>query len=114
MEKLKIYISGPMTGLPNYNREAFNAAAEELKDKYHVINPAVLPDGLEYDDYIDIAKILIKRCDAIYLLPGWQGSKGANIEYDFYNSVHDQHVVVIAGIGGNCLAMDRIMQYAGG
>ncbi|EOA3031072.1 DUF4406 domain-containing protein, partial [Yersinia enterocolitica] len=27
---MKTYIAGPMTGLPNFNRSAFNAAAKEI------------------------------------------------------------------------------------
>ncbi|EGO2557451.1 DUF4406 domain-containing protein [Escherichia coli] len=44
---LKIYIAGPMTGYPDYNRAAFNAKASELMAEGHIVlNPAVLPGGL--------------------------------------------------------------------
>lgn len=44
---LKIYIAGPMTGYPDYNRAAFNAKASELTAEGHIVlNPAVLPGGL--------------------------------------------------------------------
>jgi hypothetical protein len=37
----KIYLSGPMTGLPDLNFPAFNAAASALRAKgLNVINPA--------------------------------------------------------------------------
>lgn len=40
---LKIYIAGPMTGYPDYNRAAFNAKASELMAEGHIVlNPAVL------------------------------------------------------------------------
>ena len=44
----KIYIAGPISGLPNFNRDAFNAEAHRLLGLGHVaLNPASLPDGLE-------------------------------------------------------------------
>lgn len=44
----KIYIAGPMTGYKDFNRPAFKAFALKLSlDGNVVLNPAVLPDGLE-------------------------------------------------------------------
>jgi hypothetical protein len=38
-----VFISGPMTGIPDHNRPVFHAAAKQLRDHgYHVINPAEL------------------------------------------------------------------------
>lgn len=38
-----LFVSGPMTGIPDHNRPAFHAAAKQLRDHgYHVINPAEL------------------------------------------------------------------------
>ncbi len=40
----KIYIAGPMNGLPNFNRDAFNLEAQRLQSLGHVaLNPAILP-----------------------------------------------------------------------
>lgn len=76
-----VYIAGPMTGLPDFNRPAFFAAEAELKAHGHIIlNPAVLPDGLEYDDYMGISEAMLIRADCIYLLNGWEYSSGANKE----------------------------------
>jgi hypothetical protein len=42
MPKL-LFISGPMTHMPNQNRDAFHEAAKRLRDHgYHVISPAEL------------------------------------------------------------------------
>lgn len=79
MEKKKVvYISGPMTGYPNYNRERFIKAEKMLSFIGYVpINPAHLPDGLSRKAYIEIDLVLLKYADAIYLLEGWENSEGA-------------------------------------
>lgn len=87
----KIYIAGPMTGLPNYNFAAFDAAAERLRaDGHEVINPAemsrnALGGRSELEDF-ELAELMadeiaaITECDAIYLLCGWHKSNGARKE----------------------------------
>ncbi|HED2900646.1 TPA: DUF4406 domain-containing protein, partial [Citrobacter freundii] len=52
---MKIYIAGPMTGIPKYNRPAFHFEAIRLASEGHVVlNPATLPDGLSQPEYMDI------------------------------------------------------------
>lgn len=75
---MKFYIAGPITGHETDYREKFGAAAKMLERAGHtVLNPAVLPDGLEYAAYMRIGFAMLKACDAIYLLPGWKDSHGA-------------------------------------
>ncbi len=79
----RIYIAGPMTGLPEFNFPAFNAKAVELRaEGWHVENPAEHGHvkGARWADYLrwDISRIV--TCGAIYLLPGWETSKGAQLE----------------------------------
>jgi len=79
---MKIYIAGPMTGLPHFNRPAFNQAAINLSFEKHVaLNPAILPDGLSEPDYMAIGLTMLQRAEAIYLLSGWQFSAGARAEH---------------------------------
>ena len=79
---LKIYIAGPMTGYPDYNRAAFNAKASELTAEGHIVlNPAVLPGGLCQSEYMDICLAMVRSADAIYLLKGWEASAGARAEH---------------------------------
>jgi len=79
---MKIYIAGPMTGLPHFNRPAFNQAAINLSFEKHVpLNPAILPDGLTEADYMAIGLTMLQRAGAIYLLTGWQFSAGARAEH---------------------------------
>ncbi|MBU9842140.1 DUF4406 domain-containing protein [Rahnella aceris] len=79
---MKIYIAGPMTGLPHFNRPAFQQAAINLSFEKHVpLNPAILPDGLTEADYMAIGLTMLQRAEAIYLLTGWQFSAGARAEH---------------------------------
>jgi hypothetical protein len=82
--KYRLYIAGPMTGLPLLNFPAFHSAARQWRDLGHeVINPAELcPDpAMEWHQCMrkDIAALV--TCDAIVMLPGWQKSKGATLEH---------------------------------
>lgn len=45
-----------------------------------VLNPAILPLGMEYNDYMSITRAMIRRCDAVVLTPGWDESAGAREE----------------------------------
>lgn len=75
---MKIYIAGPMTGIPKYNRPAFHFEAMRLSSEGHVVlNPATLPDGLSQPEYMDICLAMLRCADGIFLLSGWQNSAGA-------------------------------------
>ena len=77
----KIYIAGPMSGLPGFNRQAFNRAAGHVVRRGNVaLNPAILPDGLEQAEYMDICFAMLRCADGIFLLDGWQQSAGARAE----------------------------------
>ena len=77
----KIYIAGPMTGYENFNRKSFNDAAIActLNDSIP-LNPAILPPGLTQGQYMDVCFAMIRAADAIYLLKGYEESKGAMAE----------------------------------
>ena len=88
--KRKVYISGPITGLPREEYMAgFRKAELQLRDRgYRVCNPTSKPPcrwhwlyrimGYELTLLYDLW--LLTRCDLIYKIPGWRDSKGANIE----------------------------------
>lgn len=79
------YISGPMSGLPEFNTPLFNRVAEEVRSEgYSAFNPAETFGGdtsFDYDDYLRTDTAYIARCRKILLLPGWRKSKGACYEY---------------------------------
>ena len=79
----RIYVSGPMTGLPQLNFPAFHTAAAALRKLGHeVVNPAELnPDPSAAWDQCMRADIkALCDCDGLALLPGWEDSKGAHLE----------------------------------
>lgn len=78
---MTIYIAGPMTGLPEYNLPAFYKKEKELKrESWLVLNPAKIGEMPDYDMYLPINKAMLDGADAIYLLNGWENSKGAVLE----------------------------------
>lgn len=80
----RVYIAGPMTGLPDFNYPAFFAAADMLAAAgYEPINPA-RTEGREdcstWLDYMRASLHDIATADGIALLPGWGDSRGAVLE----------------------------------
>ena len=81
----RIYVAGPMTGLPEFNFPAFHAAAARLREAgwESVVNPAGNFGGrtdMPRASYLRADVALLVTCDAIALLPGWEESPGATLE----------------------------------
>jgi len=103
----RTYLAGPMSGIPEFNFPAFNAAAARLREAGHtVFNPA--ERDIERHGGVDISKgnatgsqehaakehgfslrealaddtaWICKEATAIAMLPGWENSKGARAEW---------------------------------
>lgn len=79
----RIYIAGPMTGLPDFNFPAFNLAEAALQAAgWTPVNPAShgIVEGADWHDYLRWDIAMLATCEAIFLLPGWSQSKGVELE----------------------------------
>lgn len=91
---MKVYISGPITNVDNFE-EAFFKREKTLKSLgYLVANPVTFCKPLEerirknfnrepsYQEYMEVCITQLWECDAISMLENWENSKGARIEHD--------------------------------
>ena len=103
---MKIYLAGPMRGIPYFNFPAFNSAAANLRSAGHeVFSPAEhdnkkagkdistgnfrgseeqakIQHGFSIrDSLLADTTYICSDADAIALLPGWENSKGARAEH---------------------------------
>lgn len=83
-----VYLSGPMTGIKEYNYPLFNEVAADLRELgLIVLNPADNPEplaSLQSDKrraYLQYDAKALGRADTIVLLPGWEYSSGSFWEY---------------------------------
>lgn len=84
------YLAGPMRGIELFNYPLFNAVAKYLRRLgYKIENPA--ETDAEVQDRASVAKnplsvymerdlADVAKTDAVFVLPGWEASEGANIE----------------------------------
>jgi hypothetical protein len=101
---VKVYIAGPMTGIPQFNYPAFDAAAADLRRQgFDVVSPAELDDpeardaamaspdgdlsafdtqtGKTWGDLLarDV-KLVADVVEGVVVLDGWERSRGARLE----------------------------------
>lgn len=79
--KKKVYVSGPMTGYPDNNYDAFHEAAEGLRARgYAVCNPAETDQfigELTHEQYLRFDFERVLEADFLVALPHWEFSLGA-------------------------------------
>jgi len=101
----RVYISGPMTGLPDDNYPAFFRAAGRLRELgYRPENPAELqrPFGPDthWTYYMREAIRRLMLCDSILMLDGWGQSRGASMEHDIALKLYMRIYYGSASFGG--------------
>ena len=85
-----VYISGKITRNENYKNDFLKAECWLKLNDYTPINPAKLDEALPkltYQQFMAIDYKLIELCDAIFMLDGWQKSKGACAELSYAKSL---------------------------
>lgn len=90
---MRVYLSGPISNNPTYIEDFYGTEELLIKQGLEVINPVKVSDafgGLSYEEYIKLDLILLEMCDAIFMLDGWQGSRGAKLEYHYANIMQKQ------------------------
>ena len=79
-----IYLAGPMSGLPDLNKESFERGAAELRALgYKVVSPTEVNGCCESKSWLHYMRVDLKellKCNTIALLDGWHKSRGASIE----------------------------------
>lgn len=98
---MKLYLAGPMTGLPDLNFPRFREEAARLRALGHeIVNPAELnPTGTDWLECMrtDIRELVM--CDGVALLSGWRNSRGATLEHDIGRRL-GLHVIEAADLVG--------------
>ena len=84
------YLSGPMTGIPEYNRPTFAHSAFLLRGAGLSIespHELAVPDNLVGEELWQHMMVLCKqqmqRCRGTIFLPGWVHSRGSNQEFQW-------------------------------
>ena len=81
--KEPVYVSGPMTGYPEFNYPAFTHACRVLRDQgLTVLSPHEVGEtpGLTWADYIRKDLALLAQAQSVVVLDGWECSRGAQLE----------------------------------
>lgn len=84
MDSKRVFISGPMSGIKDYNKPAFDEAERKLRAVgFSVFNPAWMnfDKGWDNKSIADIDLAALSHCDYIYQLEGWESSQGATAEW---------------------------------
>lgn len=78
------YLCGPVTGMPNRNEAQFEAVARQLEAiGFETMVPTrIVPPSAKWEAAMKICLSSMTKCDLLIALPGWQASKGAQIEHD--------------------------------
>lgn len=78
---MKLYLSGPMTGIEKLNFPHFENCSNALRILGHkVVSPHEIEDAGTWDSCLKADLTQMLGCDAIVVLDGWEASRGARLE----------------------------------
>lgn len=81
---MKVYIAGPISGIEDGNKEAFQKVEDYLVSLgYEVVNPHKLPQehDMSWESFMRECIPEICGCQEMVMLKGWRDSRGARLEY---------------------------------
>lgn len=81
--KQRMYISGPITGDPDARTRFRKAEDLKVNEGFEVMNPFDngVNDESAWEEHMVADIRMLMLCDVIFMLKGWQSSKGARIEF---------------------------------
>lgn len=97
-ERMRVYLAGPMSGIPEHNFPAFRAATDALREQgYTVMSPVEMDEAEGFDaatapnigagspewsDFLarDVGIVAKAETEGVVVLPGWESSRGAALE----------------------------------
>jgi hypothetical protein len=82
VKRMIIYISGPMTGYPEFNYPAFQNAAQQLRELGYIVTSPHEIEPLEqnWEGFMRADIKALMDCHKVVTLNGWEKSRGARIE----------------------------------
>jgi tRNA U54 and U55 pseudouridine synthase Pus10 len=111
---MTVYISGPMTGMRNFNHKAFEKAREKLEKAFspgesiQIISPVKIAEIVnanfadmnrilcrakkpQWEDYMKACIKRLPEANFVLLLKGWQNSRGAMLEVNIADELKIPH-----------------------
>lgn len=132
----RIYLAGPMQGIPHFNFPRFNAVAKALRANGHrVFNPA--ERDIERHGGVDISRentagsldnakathgfslrqalaedtnFICLEADTACFLPGWEKSNGAQAEHRLAVALQSEGIEIMYFTKEMCVAMEAFAQ----
>jgi len=110
------YLSGPMTGYPDFNFSLFQRAAKTLREKgFQIVSPSEMDESQGHWPWARRPKwgaylgrdvtVIIEECDGIIMLPKWRDSPGCRIE--LFVALTQGHAT-LEFKGGQVLGLHRV------
>jgi hypothetical protein len=77
-----VFLSGAISSDNGYQDKFTYASITLQRMGYVVLNPALLPDGLQHDQYLRITLAMLHEADGVCAFNDWAESDGARVEIE--------------------------------